>query len=127
MLSRTLEYTQDRKQFGKALSTFQVLQHRMVDMFTNVEQASSMALLASIRVSEDDVYQRSYATSAAKAFISKACRDVGQAAIQLHGGMGITEEMAVSHYFKRATALEQLFGSRDYHLSMIEKLEDNAA
>jgi alkylation response protein AidB-like acyl-CoA dehydrogenase len=127
MLSRTLEYTQDRKQFGKALSSFQVLQHRMVDMFTAAEQTTSMAWLANIRVGEDDDYQRNYACSAAKAFISKACESVGQAAIQLHGGMGITEEMAISHYFKRATAIEQLFGSADYHMQQIENMEDSAA
>jgi alkylation response protein AidB-like acyl-CoA dehydrogenase len=122
MLSRTLEYTQDRKQFGKTLSSFQVLQHRMVDMFTAAEQSTSMSWLANIRVGEDDEQQRKYACAAAKAFVSKACKQVGQSAIQLHGGMGLTEEMAISHYFKRATALEQLYGSADYHMSQIEKL-----
>jgi alkylation response protein AidB-like acyl-CoA dehydrogenase len=122
MLSRTLEYTQDRKQFGQSLSSFQVLQHRMVDMFTASEQVTSMAWLANIRISEDDVEQSAYACAAAKAFVSKACKQVGQAAIQLHGGMGITEEMAISHYFKRSTTIEQLYGSADYHYQQIEKL-----
>lgn len=122
MLEKTLEYTQVRKQFGKPLSAFQVLQHRMVDMFTEVEQSTSMAWLASIRAAENDNDQRQYASSAAKAFVSKACKKVGQSAIQLHGGMGLTDEMAISHYFKRATVLEQLYGSADYHMGQIEKL-----
>jgi len=120
MLERTLQYTQDRRQFGQPLSSFQVLQHRMVDMFTVVEQCTSMAWLASIRVDEDDEEQRSYACSAAKAFINKACKQVGQSAIQLHGGMGLTEEMPISHYFKRSTTLEQLYGSADFHMQQIE-------
>jgi alkylation response protein AidB-like acyl-CoA dehydrogenase len=123
MLEKTLQYTQDRKQFGKPLSSFQVLQHRMVDMFTAVEQCTSMSWLASIRADEDNDAERKYACSAAKAFISKACKQVGQSAVQLHGGMGITEEMAISHYFKRATTLEQLYGSADYHMQQIEKLK----
>jgi alkylation response protein AidB-like acyl-CoA dehydrogenase len=89
-------------------------------MFTAVEQCTSMAWLASIRADEDDDEQRSYACSAAKAFISKACKQVGQSAIQLHGGMGLTEEMPISHYFKRSTALEQLYGSADFHMQQIE-------
>lgn len=122
IMDKTLEYTQVRKQFGKPLSAFQALQHQMVDMFTDVEQSTSMAWLASIRASESDSSQRNYACSAAKAFVSKACKKVGQRAIQLHGGMGLTDEMAISHYFKRATVLEQLYGSADYHLGQIEKL-----
>lgn len=125
MLERTLQYTQDRRQFGQPLSSFQVLQHRMVDMFTSVEQCTSMAWLASIRVDENDDAQRKYACAAAKAFISKACKQVGQSAIQLHGGMGLTEEMAISHYFKRSTILEQLYGSTDYHMQQIEALQDS--
>ncbi len=116
----TLEYTKQRKQFGAPISSFQVLQHRMVDMFINVEQAISMTYMANIKVSDDA--ERAKAASAAKVQIGKACRFVGQNAIQLHGGMGMTDEMAIGHYFKRATMIESAFGSVDHHLARYETL-----
>lgn len=116
----TLEYTKQRKQFGAPISSFQVLQHRMVDMFINVEQAISMTYMANIKVSDDA--ERAKAASAAKVQIGKACRFVGQNAIQLHGGMGMTDEMAIGHYFKRATMIESAFGSVDHHLARYELL-----
>ena len=116
----TLEYTKQRKQFGAPISSFQVLQHRMVDMFINVEQAISMTYMANIKVSDDA--ERAKAASAAKVQIGKACRFVGQNAIQLHGGMGMTDEMAIGHYFKRATMIEGQFGSVDHHLRRYEHL-----
>ena len=116
----TLEYTKQRKQFGVPISSFQVLQHRMVDMFINVEQAVSMTYMANIKVSDDA--ERAKAVSAAKVQIGKACRFVGQNAIQLHGGMGMTDEMAIGHYFKRATMIESAFGSVDHHLARYEFL-----
>jgi len=116
----TLEYTKQRKQFGAPISSFQVLQHRMVDMFINVEQAISMTYMANIKVSDDA--ERAKAASAAKVQIGKACRFVGQNAIQLHGGMGMTDEMAIGHYFKRATMIESAFGSVDHHLARYEFL-----
>ena len=116
----TLEYTKQRKQFGAPISSFQVLQHRMVDMFINVEQAISMTYMANIKVSDDA--ERAKAASAAKVQIGKACRFVGQNAIQLHGGMGMTDEMAIGHYFKRATMIESAFGSVDHHLARYEGL-----
>jgi pimeloyl-CoA dehydrogenase small subunit len=116
----TLEYTKQRKQFGQPISAFQVLQHRMVDMFINVEQAISMTYMATIKVSDD--HERAKAVAAAKVQIGKACRFVGQNAIQLHGGMGMTTEMAIAHYFKRSTMIESAFGSTDHHLVRYEFL-----
>jgi pimeloyl-CoA dehydrogenase small subunit len=116
----TLEYTKQRKQFGVPISSFQVLQHRMVDMFIQVEQSISMTYMANIKVTDEA--ERAKAVSAAKVQIGKACRFVGQQAIQLHGGMGMTDEMAIGHYFKRATMIESAFGSVDHHLARYEAL-----
>ncbi|HEX4180865.1 MAG TPA: acyl-CoA dehydrogenase family protein [Caulobacteraceae bacterium] len=118
----TLEYTKQRKQFGQPIATFQVLQHRMVDMFIQVEQAVSMTYMATIKVDDESAAERAKATSAAKVQICRACKFVGQNAIQLHGGMGMTDEMAIGHYFKRATIIEGLFGSVDHHLRRYEGL-----
>jgi hypothetical protein len=117
----TLAYTRERKQFGAPISSFQVLQHRMVDMFMALEQAVSMTYMAHIKLGEDAA-ERAKAVSAAKVQIGRACRFVGQNAIQLHGGMGMTDEMAIGHYFKRATLIEGLFGSVDHHLARYEAL-----
>ncbi len=117
----TLEYTKQRKQFGQPIAAFQVLQHRMVDMFIQVEQAVSMTYMAHIKLSEPAA-ERAKALSAAKVQIGRACRFVGQNAIQLHGGMGMTDEMAIGHYFKRATMIEGEFGSVDHHLHRYETL-----
>ena len=116
----TLEYTKQRKQFGVPISSFQVLQHRMVDMFIQLEQSISMTYMANIKVTDDA--ERAKAVSAAKVQIGKACKFVGQNAIQLHGGMGMTDEMAIGHYFKRATMIESAFGSVDHHLARYETL-----
>ena len=116
----TLEYTKQRKQFGQPIAGFQVLQHRMVDMFIQVEQAVSMTYMATIKLGDDA--ERAKAASAAKVQIGKACKFVGQNAIQLHGGMGMTDEMAIGHYFKRATMIESAFGSTDHHLARYEGL-----
>ena len=93
----------------------------MVDMFIEVEQAVSMTYMATIKVDEADA-ERAKAVSAAKVQIGKACKFVGQNAIQLHGGMGMTDEMAIGHYFKRATTIESAFGSTDHHLARYEFL-----
>ena len=123
----TLEYTRQRKQFGAPIASFQVLQHRMVDMFIQVEQAVSMTYMANIKLGEPAA-ERAKAVSAAKVQIGRACRFVGQNAIQLHGGMGMTDEMAIGHYFKRATMIEGQFGSVDHHLRRYEALSfDRAA
>jgi alkylation response protein AidB-like acyl-CoA dehydrogenase len=120
---RTLEYTKQRKQFGAALSSFQALQHRMADMFVQLEQAVSMTYMANLKV--HDGAGRAKAVSAAKVQIGRASRFIGPNAIQLHGGMGMTDEMAVGHYFKRATMIESAFGSVDHHLARYEALSDD--
>ena len=116
----TLEYTRQRKQFGQPISAFQVLQHRMVDMFIGLEQSISMTYMATIRLADEA--ERAKAVAAAKVQIGKACRFVGQNAIQLHGGMGMTDEMAIGHYFKRATLIESAFGTTDHFLGRYEFL-----
>ncbi len=122
----TLEYTKQRKQFGQPISQFQVLQHRMVDMFINLEQSISMTYMANIKLADDDV-ERTKGASAAKVQIGKAAKFIGQNAIQLHGGMGMTDEMAIGHYFKRATMIESAFGSTDHNLARYETLSLGAA
>jgi alkylation response protein AidB-like acyl-CoA dehydrogenase len=117
----TLEYTKQRKQFGQPISQFQVLQHRMVDMFINLEQSISMTYMADIKLADSDV-ERAKGVSAAKVQIGKAAKFIGQNAIQLHGGMGMTDEMAIGHYFKRSTMIESAFGSTDHHLARYENL-----
>jgi alkylation response protein AidB-like acyl-CoA dehydrogenase len=118
----TMEYTQERKQFGQPIAQFQVLQHRMVDMFIQVQQSISMTYMATMKADTDDAAARAKAVSSAKVQIAKACKFVGENAIQLHGGMGMTEEMAVSHYFKRATILRYMFGGEDHHFDRYESL-----
>lgn len=112
----TLEYLKTRRQFGVPIGKFQALQHRMVDMIVNTEQAKSMAILAAVNAHSADAKLRSHAVSAAKSYIGKAAKFVGQQAIQLHGGMGMTEELSVSHYFKRLTMIDINLGDADYHL-----------
>lgn len=112
----TLEYTKNRKQFGQPIAKFQVLQHRMADMFLHSEQATSMSYLAAIRCIDPDAGERRRALSAAKVTIGQAGRFIGQQAIQLHGGMGMTDELIVSHYFKRLTAIDLTFGDTDFHI-----------
>jgi pimeloyl-CoA dehydrogenase small subunit len=111
----TLEYLKTRRQFGVPIGKFQALQHRMVDMIVNTEQAKSMAILAAVNAHSADAKARRHAVSAAKAYIGKASKFVGQQAIQLHGGMGMTEELSVSHYFKRLTMIDFCLGDTDYH------------
>lgn len=117
----TVEYCQTRVQFGQPIGRFQVLQHRMVDMFIEHEQAKSLMYMACIRLAEGG-NAGSKAISAFKTQIGKSGRFVGQSAVQLHGGMGMTEELNVGHYFKRLTAIENLFGNADYHLKRFGSL-----
>ncbi|MEO8040448.1 MAG: acyl-CoA dehydrogenase family protein, partial [Betaproteobacteria bacterium] len=112
----TLEYLKTRQQFGVPIGRFQALQHRMVEMLINCEQARSMALLAAVRVDSADAAERRKAVSAAKELIGRAGRYVAQQAIQLHGGMGMTDELNVSHYVKRLTAIDTQFGDADHHI-----------
>jgi alkylation response protein AidB-like acyl-CoA dehydrogenase len=111
----TLDYSRQRKQFGVPIGSFQVLQHRMADMLMEYEQSVSMCYLATIKLDEDEV-TRKMNVSAAKVRIGQAARFIGQAAIQTHGGMGMTDELAVGSYFKRLSIIEGEFGSVDHHM-----------
>ncbi len=117
----TVEYSKTRKQFGQPIGKFQVLQHRMVDMFMEVEQSVSMTYMATLKLDEDEV-TRKKAASAAKVRIGQAGRFVGQQAIQIHGGMGMTDELAIGHYFKRLTIIDAEFGNVDHHLKRYTEL-----
>ena len=113
----TLDYLKTRQQFGVPIGKFQALQHRMAEMFMQYQQASSMATLAAVKVASSDPVERRRTVSAAKARVGQAARFVGQQAIQLHGGMGVTDEVAAAHHFKRLTMIEQTLGDTDYHLA----------
>lgn len=117
----TLEYTRQRKQFGQPISKFQVLQHRMADIMIEVEQIVSMTLMATLKL-DAPAAERKAAVSMAKAKVARAAKFVGQNAIQTHGGIGITDELAIGHFFKRATMIEGQFGSADWHLQRFEEL-----
>jgi alkylation response protein AidB-like acyl-CoA dehydrogenase len=120
----TLEYLKTRRQFGVPIGSFQALQHRMVDLAIEYEQALSMACLACSAVdSERDAAQRARTVSAAKVRIADACRRVSQESVQLHGGMGMTDEMKVSHTFRRLTAIARVFGDADHHLARLAALD----
>ncbi|MDP6705346.1 MAG: acyl-CoA dehydrogenase family protein [Alphaproteobacteria bacterium] len=116
LLDTTNEYLKTRVQFGQPIGKFQVLQHRMVDMFMNVEESRSMAYMATMKVDDEDAAERARAVAAAKVQIGKSGRFVGQQSIQLHGGMGMTDELSVGHYFKRLTMIDTMLGNQDHHL-----------
>ena len=116
LVRATVEYLNTRQQFGQPIGRFQALQHRVADMTVHLEQARSMSYLAAMRCASADLEERRRALSAAKVVIAEAARFVGQQAVQLHGGMGMTDELKVSHWFKRLTAIEILFGDGDFHL-----------
>ena len=113
----TLNYLKTRKQFGVPIGTFQALQHRMADMYIAAEQIRSMAIVAAVSADSSDAGERHRAIAGAKAYIGQAARFVGQQAVQLHGGMGIVDELMVSHYFKRLTMIDLTLGDADYHLA----------
>ncbi|MBM4258685.1 MAG: pimeloyl-CoA dehydrogenase small subunit [Deltaproteobacteria bacterium] len=119
----TLTYLKTRKQFGVPIGNFQVLQHRMVDMMISYEQAKSMASVAAVKVESAKADERKRVVSAAKIKIVDACRHVSQESVQLHGGMGMTEELKVSHTFRRLTTIAQAFGDADYHLERFAACE----
>jgi len=123
LVDDTIEYSRNRKQFGVPIGSFQVLQHRMVDMYLNYEQSVSMTYMVNIKIDEDEV-ERKKAASAAKVQIGKAGRFVGQNAVQIHGGMGITEELRLGHYFKRITMIDTQFGNIDYHMKRYADLTE---
>lgn len=111
----TNEYLKERKQFGTPIGKFQVLQHRMVDMYMEAEQSKSMSDMVAMKLELDDETERRKAVAAAKAQIGQAAKFVGEQSIQLHGGMGMTDEYSIGHYFKRLTTIEMLFGNTDHH------------
>jgi alkylation response protein AidB-like acyl-CoA dehydrogenase len=119
MHALTVEYLKTRKQFGVTIGSFQALQHRAVDMFVALEQARSMAMLAAMTAQEADPAARSKIISAAKVQIGRSGKFVGEQAVQLHGGVGMTMELKVGHYFKRVTMIDTLFGDADHQLSRL--------
>jgi pimeloyl-CoA dehydrogenase small subunit len=112
----TLDYVKTRKQFGVAIGSFQVVQHRLVDMFTHLEQSRSMTTYGTMMAAEDDAVERRKAVSAVKVQIGRSARHIGQDAVQLHGGIGMTMEYKAGHYFKRLTMIDLAFGNADHHL-----------
>ncbi len=122
MHETTLEYLKTRQQFGRAIGQFQVLQHRSVDMLVALEQARSMAMFAAVMADEADANERRRAIAAAKVQIGRSGKHIGQEAIQLHGGIGMTMEYKVGHYFKRMTMIDMLFGDADAHLATLARL-----
>lgn len=121
VLADTVEYAKQRQQFGQPIGSFQALQHRMVDMHIELEQSVSAMYLAALKLTAD-AHTRARAVSAAKATVGRAARFIGQNAVQLHGGMGMTEELAIGHYFKRLTAVQYEYGSTDQHVTRYAKL-----
>ena len=118
----TVEYCKTREQFGQPIGKFQVLQHRMVDMFMEHEQSKSLMYMAAMRMDEGYGAQAQKAVSAFKVQVGKSGRFVGQNAVQLHGGMGMTDELNIGHYFKRLTIIDTLFGNVDFHLKRFGRL-----
>jgi pimeloyl-CoA dehydrogenase small subunit len=118
-LKTTVEYLKTRKQFGVPIGSFQTLQHRAADMFVATEQARSMAMFATMASDSGDAKERATAVAAAKVQIGKSAKFVGQQSIQLHGGIGMTQEARIGHYFKRLTMIENTFGDTDYHLRRV--------
>lgn len=117
LFEATLDYLKTRQQFGVPIGKFQALQHRMADMVIHLEQARSMALLAAVTLDGADAAERRRVVSAAKYRVGQAARFIGQQAVQLHGGMGVTDELAAAHYFKRLSMIELTLGDRDHHLA----------
>jgi pimeloyl-CoA dehydrogenase small subunit len=120
-LEITVEYLKTRKQFGRAIGDFQALQHRASEMVVELEQARSMAMYATMMSRNLDASERARTVSAAKIQISKSAKAIGQACVQLHGGVGMTMEYQIGHYFKRLTMIEKAFGDTDWHLDQLSK------
>ena len=118
MAERTVEYSKNRMQFGVPIGSFQALQHRMVDMFTDCEQSYSLLLWATMRAAQGGEDAKR-AISSIKYQVGTAGRKVGQEAVQIHGGMGVSWDVDIAHYFKRLTAIDQVFGNADWHLDRL--------
>ncbi|MEM5494388.1 acyl-CoA dehydrogenase family protein [Hoeflea sp. AS16] len=119
----TLEYLKTRSQFGTTIGSFQALQHRAVDMFVELEQSRSMTMYASMLATGDDPVERARAVSAAKVQIGESAKVIGREAVQLHGGVGMTMEYAIGHYFKRTTMIDILFGDANHHLTRLAQMD----
>ena len=119
LCNMTIEYTKTREQFGTAIANFQALQHRMADMFIACEKSKSLLFVAAEKLTQNYDPATRRVLSALKAQVAQAGRLVAHSAVQLHGGMGMTDELAVSHYFKRLAVIEQSFGSLDWHLGLM--------
>ena len=115
----TLEYSRTREQFGKPIGTYQVVQHRLAEMLMSLEQGRSMAMLAAMMVDEPDPLERAHNIAMAKVGVGQAGRFVSQNAVQLHGGIGMTEELAIGHYFRRCMVIERLFGDTAHYLARL--------
>jgi alkylation response protein AidB-like acyl-CoA dehydrogenase len=124
MNEMTLEYSKTRVQFGQPIGSYQVVQHRLADMFMTQEQGRSMAMLATMSVDNADDVERRHDFALAKVGVGQAGRYVSQSAVQMHGGIGMTEEYAVGHYFRRCMVIERLFGDPAYYL---QRLADEIA
>ena len=118
----TLDYLKTRKQFGTTIGAFQALQHRAVDMFVELEQSRSMAMYATMMAGDRDTTERERAVSAAKAQIGQSAKIIGRQSIQLHGGVGMTMEYRIGHYFKHVTMIDTLFGDADHHVGRLAAL-----
>jgi alkylation response protein AidB-like acyl-CoA dehydrogenase len=118
MTDKTVQYSKDRMQFGVPIGSFQALQHRMVDMFTDCEQSYSLLLWATMLAAQDDANAKR-AISSIKYQVGTVGRKVGQEAVQIHGGMGVSWEVDIAHYFKRLTTIDQIFGNADWHLDRL--------
>ena len=126
-VAATTDYLKTRQQFGQPIGRFQALQHRMADMLLHLEQARSMSYLAAMHCTSEDKSARQRSLSAAKVTIGQACRFIAQNAVQLHGGMGMTDELMLSHWFKRLTVIEMTFGDTDFHLQRFAALSRQAS
>jgi alkylation response protein AidB-like acyl-CoA dehydrogenase len=118
MTEKTVQYSKDRMQFGVPIGSFQALQHRMVDMFTDCEQSYSLLVWATMRA-EGGATDTKRAISSIKYQVGTAGRKVGQEAVQIHGGMGVSWDVDIAHYFKRLTTIDQIFGNADWHLDRL--------
>jgi alkylation response protein AidB-like acyl-CoA dehydrogenase len=118
LTEKTVEYAKQRKQFGVPIGTFQALQHRMVDMLMACEKARSVLIWAVLE-SADNGTDAKRAISSIKYLVGTAGQKVGEEAVQIHGGMGVTWELDVAHYFKRLTAINRMFGNADWHLDRL--------
>ena len=123
VLDMTVDYLKTRTQFGRPIGDFQVLQHRAADMYVAVEEARSIAIYAAMMTTETDIAKRRHAMATTKAQIGISCREIGQGGVQLHGGIGITEEYAIGHYFKRLSMIERQFGDVEHHMTTLSMVD----